>query len=1000
MLDTNLNRKFNIETHCRAHHRSCHSYRATSFFLGVLALMLIFAQTARADAPPHPAVLRADETGVTLRWEFPPVTLNTRTVNGQTFSVPLLDGFLPAGAPGTPNLPRAGTLIGLPPDGSTTVTITAIHTETVTLPAPPLPAATFDAVGNPPQAAEIIAADGEIYRKNAFFPAEPVTPGTPAQIRLQRVMPLTVNPVRVNPVTGAAIVLRSITVRVDFSAPPPDSPLRAAPADPIARTLAASLANPQSVRWQLPPVPRQNLSAQAAISETKITVDQTGVYALGYADLAAAGVDVASLDPHRLQLRHGYPRRPVSLWVDGASDGRFDPADRILFFAEPTFSRTTDDDVYFLSVADSPPPDDSPYKVFLPLVMRAPTAGNLPSGNIYATVTAEENRQYESHYPDRQGDRFFWQKLDALGDRDISIPLTVSRPQNGTATVTAWLQGFTAGEHRVQIAVNGQPVTTQSWNGRTAAVITATLSGAILRDGENTVVVSLLDTFGAVWFDAVRLAYPARPDGGGQVLFRGESTPHAYTLNGWQNAAPMVLDVTDPFTATWLKSVSPAADGTLIIGDGGTGARRYFVAAVNAIRAPKSVEPARLLTDPPAGADYIIITPPDFAAAVAPLAAHRAAQGLRVATVDVRAIYDTFGDGRVSAAAIKTFLAHAFSNWTPPAPAYVLLVGDGHYDFKNYLGWGNPNFLPPYLAAVDPWLGETAADNRYVTLTGDDNFPDMLIGRLPVNSVAEAQTVVDKILQYETHPLPGNWREKQLLVSDNCDAAGNFYNFNDIIYNNTLSLFSSARFYYPQDSGAQCAYNNALLYDNIPSLRYDFLQAFKRGAGMVTFTGHSSWHQWAGGNRTTGAEESVFHWNSDPAQNDVLQLTNGYQLPVVLEMTCFTGYFQHPQYPTLDESMVRRAGGGAVAVWGATGLGVATGHDRLQAGFFDALVNDGERQLGAAVLAGKTRLFADGFNQDLLDTFTLFGDPAFTMNFSAIPFTNFVYLPLVIRGGG
>ena len=50
----------------------------------------------------------------------------------------------------------------------------------------------------------------------------------------------------------------------------------------------------------------------------------------------------------------------------------------------------------------------------------------------------------------------------------------------------------------------------------------------------------------------------------------------------------------------------------------------------------------------------------------------------------------------------------------------MLLVGDGHYDFKDTLGTGYPNPMPPYMAFVDPWYGMVAADNQYVMVAGDD----------------------------------------------------------------------------------------------------------------------------------------------------------------------------------------------------------------------------------------------------------------------------------------
>lgn len=101
-------------------------------------------------------------------------------------------------------------------------------------------------------------------------------------------------------------------------------------------------------------------------------------------------------------------------------------------------------------------------------------------------------------------------------------------------------------------------------------------------------------------------------------------------------------------------------------------------------------------------------------------------------------------------------------------------------------------------------------------------------------------------------------------------------------------------------------------------------------------------------------------------------------------MTCFTSFFHRPEYGTLDESLLRLSGGGAVATWGGTGLGVGTGHKLLQAGFLNALNQFDQATLGALTLTGKMNLAASGFNLDLLDTFVLFGDPAMRLNLQLV----------------
>jgi hypothetical protein len=314
----------------------------------------------------------------------------------------------------------------------------------------------------------------------------------------------------------------------------------------------------------------------------------------------------------------------------------------------------------------------------------------------------------------------------------------------------------------------------------------------------------------------------------------------------------------------------------------------------------------------------------------------------------------------------------------------VLLVGDGSYDFKDYSGYQPQTFIPPYLAPVDPWWGETAADNRFVTVAGEDLLPDMLIGRLAVTTADEAATVVDKIIRYETNPTPGGWNARHLFVSDNPDSAGDFYAEADQGYGQVQAPFVGQRFYYGSGSDSH-------FYPDVGDLRSTFLNSFNQGAGLVTFYGHSSWLQWA--------TEGILRYYPPPytGPDDLATMRNQYRLPVMLQMTCFTGFFHLPSNPTLDESLLNLAGGGAVGVWGSTGLGVSTGHLSLQNGFYQAVTAQNKTELGAAALAGKMKLYATGFHQDLLDTFTLFGDPALKIDVAIVPFSNHVYLPLVVR---
>jgi hypothetical protein len=752
------------------------------------------------------------------------------------------------------------------------------------------------------------------------------------------------------------------------------------------------LLNPQASQWSTPPSPQletQTIESFSRDDLVKVTVAAAGLYALTYNDLLGAGLPVDTLDPCTLQLSHGWPRQEVAILVEGEGDGIFNPGDRVLFYAEPEFSRFADEDVYFLSYGQTNGQRMS---------SQSANPNSLPAGTAWRTAVAETNQLYDSHYPGRDGDYWYWDmlrqpdKTSATYSIQLEAPLTTGPD----ATLTLWLQGYTDPDqnpdHRVAVSVNSIAVGEQTWNGAQAIEANFTVSAANLQPGTNQVNLALPGLSGVTvegtWFDAMRLTYPTNQGGTAPLIFQGEAGQKAYTLTGWPNANLNVYNITDSANPRRLTDYTLTPNGatyTLSLGDAEATSAKYLVIPDNQIASPLSLTPAAVVNDPPGGADYIIITHPDFAAAITPLANRRAAQGLRVVTVNVQAIYDAYGPGRIDPAAIKNFLEHAFTTWTPPAPTYVLLVGDGSYDFKNYSGYNPQTFIPPYLAHVDPWWGETATDNRFVTISGGDRLPEMLIGRLAVNTPTEAATVVDKIIRYETNPTPGDWNTRQLFIADNPDIAGNFYADSDLGYSQVQAPFVGQRFYY-SDGGS-----GPYLYTDVNTLRTVFLNNFNQGASIVTFHGHSSWLQWA--------VEGILRYYPSPysGPDDLTSMSNQYRLPVMLEMTCFTGSFHRPEVTTLDESLLNLSGGGGVAVWGSTGLGVSTGHVSLQTGFYEAINDQGERNLGAAILAGKMKLDATGFHQDLLDTFTLFGDPALTINFTITPFSDYVYLPIVLR---
>ena len=250
-------------------------------------------------------------------------------------------------------------------------------------------------------------------------------------------------------------------------------------------------------------------------------------------------------------------------------------------------------------------------------------------------------------------------------------------------------------------------------------------------------------------------------------------------------------DVRDALCPVRLDGAAQTPAGDLQRNSWRGGAGAYFLAA-GCYASPRHRPDAGSAWRSPDAGGLHCHCPPFAWDAIQPLLDHRAAEGLRVAKVDVQHVYDEFSGGRVDPEALRAFLSYAYHNWNPGGdrPAYVLLVGDGHYDFMAALRPDMPNLIPPYLLHIDPFIGETAADNRYASVDGDADFmPDMALGRIPARTPAEATALVNKILAYEDPAaMPGGaWQNRVTFVADQADdPVGDFHAMSDNIRLNTL----------------------------------------------------------------------------------------------------------------------------------------------------------------------------------------------------------------------
>lgn len=932
-----------------------------------------------AVSPEEPGLrlLQAGAGGLVVAWDVPPVAISLLEDGTAAVTAP---GYPQSGQPGAYQLPVTSTLIALPAGAvphlqilELTESTRLLHAPVARVPQPSEPRADADEAGDP-SAPELLVLE-EL--------------GVVRGVRLAR---LTLHPVRLE--GGRLHILRSLQAEVRWLPEKGPSPEPAAP-DPLLALLRRQVLNPQDA------VPAARPAAAAVLQPAGddpptafVEVDAPGLYRATYEDAVGADIGFSGASTATLRLFQGSDEVPVA-W-EGDDDAYFEEGEALLFYAQPRFSRWTDVEAFRL-VADVTPGQR--------MTTRSADPIGLPAGAPEVERVFEQNHLYT---PDcfcgplpagRDGDRWVWQELSFPGG--ILAPATFSFPFQASSvnatrptTLTLWLIGYTnpppAPDHRVDVALNGAPLGRVEWSGKSAITATLPITAGVLHSGANTLVLTLLGIPGVtaegMWVDAFGVRY-ARSGGVTDDALHviGAAVPMSYTLTFVDGAGLQAYDVTDPLQPQQLVDLQVSGNSVTTGDPPGSGSRRYLILNAAGISSPLQVRPVAEpqgygIAEGFTGADVLLITHPTLAGALTDLVDLRQSQGLSTAVFNVSWIYDAWGDGRPDPQAIRAFIAAAYASWTP-RPTYVLLVGDGSFDPRAYKPTSLPTLIPPYFADVDPWAGETAADNRYVCVDGEDALPDLLLGRLPVQTVEEAQTVVDKIVGYESDPFPGGWNAGVMLVADDPDGAGDFPALAEAYTAPYVSdPFTVTRRYCAgvSSTASDCSFQDTT------ALHTALMSDWNRGALVVQFVGHSSWQQWAA--------ERFFHLD------DLAALHNGRRLPLVVGLTCYTAAFQRPE-PTLDEELVVLDGGGAVAGWGPTGLGSYTGHELLSEGFFRAVFVDEVETVGQATLQGKLYLASFGLNPDLVDTYTLLGDPALRPDRMIVPWPHQVFLPLALRGG-
>ena len=777
-------------------------------------------------------------------------------------------------------------------------------------------------------------------------------------------------------VATARSVKVTLSTRTKTGSPQPVSVLES-------RMLRSVLNSERAGSFRRPDRDTPDCDAPGELPAVSIFFRTSGIYQLTFADLATIDARMNTVDPAMLQLFAESGEIPL-LFI-GNENSVFEPGEAFWFYGER------------LSGPDGAWFDDETELQSLQLkIGRTPGArfriqssnenqGALPAKYFRARVHFEEEKSYYSGDDDSdiftsdriEGEGWVWQRL--LGGAEFTTEVILPNVEIAapTCSLRVKLRGITKAKvrpnHHVQAVLNGHLVGDIAFSDNETVVLRSPFSASLLKNGSNTLQIKSVGDTGAdidqIYLDWAEIDYwRTFVAANHQLSFNGAQRAggdplwQRYQISNFHEPEIKIINST-AHTVITPTVIQTAADQFSLIFADSTESASYFAFSTAAIKKPDSLR-ATISSDwfiEPRQADFIIITHPEFLEQAEQLADYRRHRsGLSVAVITTTEIYDTFSNSRFTVEALRRFLRCALHRWQRPAPHAVVLLGDASWDPKmNADESSKRSFVPSF--------GNPVADNRLVCLDGPDDFlPDLDIGRIPVENVAQAQAVINKIMAYEAQPLQ-DWSKNFTFLNGG---------IND--YERALFLEQSERLIATYAEADPMAGQALRLYKTTDDrsageLQQQILGALETGTSIFTFSGHA-------GSRT---------WELMLVNDDVKRLQNRGRLPFIASMTCHTARFAHPVQSSFGEDFLRVADAGAIAFWGTSGWGFVLQDGILLDGLFQAIMQDSVRTAGSAVTRAKMHLIAEmgtaRLNQNVVDQYTLLGDPTLRLNLPTAP---------------
>jgi hypothetical protein len=370
--------------------------------------------------------------------------------------------------------------------------------------------------------------------------------------------------------------------------------------------------------------------------------------------------------------------------------------------------------------------------------------------------------------------------------------------------------------------------------------------------------------------------------------------------------------------------------------------------------------------------ELIIVSPEEFLAPAQQLANFRQEHdGISVEVVSPELIYNEFSSGAQDIMAVRNFVRYLFNQTNGENPKYLLLFGDGSFDYKDRIE-NNTNFIPVWESteSLNP-IASFCSDDYYAMLD-DDYLLDIAVGRVPGRTLSEAEAMVQKLIFYSSEESNyGLWRNEMCLVADDEDSNLHLVDAEELAEIAGISGqdFNLTKLYL--DAFEQVTIGDSSFY---PAVNAALTATINEGVNILNYIGHGSYNALA--------HEKIF------TAADISNWTNSF-FPIFLTATCDFGRFDDPEIYSLAEQSLMVTGKGMIAVVSPSRATYAGGNAVLLQNIFEQWFENPGNRLGEILRVAKNNTSTN----DNTRKHVLFGDPSML---PAIP--HYQVVPEIING--